>query len=138
LLKPTVFKSISFTIDVKWFYDHVTTVVTRSLFPFRSLMNRILARRLVTVRKPASAPQTKLYINGEFINSETTQFYELRNPATDEIVTYVPQATSRELAEASKVAQATFKQWKKTSILSRQRIMFELQALIRSNMVLQA
>jgi malonate-semialdehyde dehydrogenase (acetylating) / methylmalonate-semialdehyde dehydrogenase len=36
--------------------------------------------------------------------------------------------------EASNVAQSTFKQWKKTTILSRQRIMFELQALIRKNM----
>jgi malonate-semialdehyde dehydrogenase (acetylating)/methylmalonate-semialdehyde dehydrogenase len=38
------------------------------------------------------------------------------------------------LQEASKVAQSTFKQWKKSTILSRQRIMFELQASIRQNM----
>jgi malonate-semialdehyde dehydrogenase (acetylating)/methylmalonate-semialdehyde dehydrogenase len=99
------------------------------------MISRILKRRLATVPKPSSAPQTQLYINGEFINSESKDFYELRNPATDEVVTYVPQSTPRELAEASKVAQSSYKQWKKSSILSRQRIMFDLQALIRNNMV---
>ncbi len=50
-------------------------------------------------------------------------------------MTYVPQATPEELSEASKAASSAFKTWKKSSILSRQRIMFELQALIRQNMV---
>ncbi|KAJ3361691.1 hypothetical protein HDU91_003800 [Kappamyces sp. JEL0680] len=54
--------------------------------------------------------------------------------ATNEVVTYVPQTTPQELAEAEKVAAYAYKSWKKSSILSRQRIMFELQALIRQNM----
>ena len=72
------------------------------------------------------------------MNSESKDFYPLRNPATDEIVTYVPQASQRELEEASKVAAYAFKSWKKTTVLARQRIMFELQALIRTNMDLIA
>ena len=95
-------------------------------------------KSLSTVAKPPKAHQTQLYINGEFINSESKEFYPLRNPATDEIVTYVPQASQRELLEASKVAADAFKSWKKTTVLARQRIMFELQTLIRTNMDLIA
>ncbi|KAI8893854.1 Aldehyde/histidinol dehydrogenase, partial [Globomyces pollinis-pini] len=91
-------------------------------------------RTLATVAKPHGAATTKLYINGEFIESETDQWIPLHNPATNEIVTYVPQATPRELKEAEDVAKSAFKTWKKSTILSRQRIMFELQALIRQNM----
>ncbi|KAJ1332446.1 methylmalonate-semialdehyde dehydrogenase (acylating) [Batrachochytrium salamandrivorans] len=87
-----------------------------------------------TVRKPAGAPETQLYINGQFINSQTDQWFELRNPATQEIVTYVPQATPSELKEAARNSQDAFKTWRKSSVLSRQRIMLDLQLLIRNNM----
>ncbi|KAJ3319378.1 Methylmalonate-semialdehyde dehydrogenase [acylating] mitochondrial, partial [Blyttiomyces sp. JEL0837] len=81
-----------------------------------------------------SAPKTKLYINGEFIDSQTDKWIELRNPATQELVTLVPQATKAELKHATDVAGAAFKTWKKSSILSRQRVMLNLQALVRENM----
>lgn len=83
------------------------------------------------VAKPVSAKGTQLYINGEFIDSQTNKWFELRNPATQEIVTYVPQATPQELKEASRVAQDSFKSWRKSSVLTRQRVMLDLQALIR-------
>jgi malonate-semialdehyde dehydrogenase (acetylating)/methylmalonate-semialdehyde dehydrogenase len=91
-------------------------------------------RAFATVKKPMNAPTTKLFINGEFIESETKEWFKVCNPATNEVVTFVPQATPRELQEAERVAKDAFKTWKKSSILSRQRIMFELQALIRANM----
>ncbi|KAI9101093.1 Aldehyde/histidinol dehydrogenase [Phlyctochytrium arcticum] len=80
------------------------------------------------------APTTKLYINGEFIESQASQWFELRNPATQELVTMVPQATPQELQHASRTASEAFKTWKKSSVLSRQRIMMDLQLLIRQNM----
>ncbi|KAK9729081.1 hypothetical protein K7432_000524 [Basidiobolus ranarum] len=82
----------------------------------------------------ATDPTTKLYINGEFIESQTKDWIELRNPATQEIVSRVPQSTPEELKEASRVAQDTFKTWKKTSLLSRQRKILDLQLAIRENM----
>ncbi len=78
--------------------------------------------------------KTRLFINGEFRNSKTTEWIDLRNPATNELVTKVPQATAEELNEAAEVAQTAFATWKNTSILSRQRIMFNLAHLIRQNM----
>jgi malonate-semialdehyde dehydrogenase (acetylating)/methylmalonate-semialdehyde dehydrogenase len=55
--------------------------------------------------------------------------------ATQEVVTLVPQATPQELEHAAKSAADAFKSWRKTSVLTRQRVMLDLQGLIRQNMV---
>ncbi|TPX32445.1 hypothetical protein SmJEL517_g04458 [Synchytrium microbalum] len=78
--------------------------------------------------------RTQLYIGGEFFESQTSKWFELRNPATQELVTMVPQATPQELKHAARSAEDAFKTWKKTSVLTRQRVMLNLQALIRDNM----
>ncbi|KXS15529.1 mitochondrial methylmalonate-semialdehyde dehydrogenase [Gonapodya prolifera JEL478] len=78
-----------------------------------------------------SAPTTKLYIHGEFIESQADKWYEVRNPATQELVTRVPQATPAELAEAAKSSKAAFEEWRKTSPVTRQRKMLDFQAIIR-------
>ncbi|KAF9199619.1 Methylmalonate-semialdehyde dehydrogenase [acylating] mitochondrial, partial [Haplosporangium sp. Z 27] len=107
-------------------------------------MRRVAAspilKRAFTTTKPAlfaaqaSIPRTKLFINGEFIDSKTDKWIELRNPATQEIVTLVPEATPEELKLAADTAAEAFKSWRKTSVLHRQRKMLDLQLLIRDNM----
>ncbi|KAG0028059.1 Methylmalonate-semialdehyde dehydrogenase [acylating] mitochondrial [Podila clonocystis] len=107
-------------------------------------MRRVTAspafKRALSTSRPAlqaaqaSIPRTKLFINGEFIDSKTNKWIELRNPATQEIVTLVPEATPEELKYAADSAAEAFKTWKKTSILHRQRKMLDLQLLIRDNM----
>ncbi|KAJ3413582.1 Methylmalonate-semialdehyde dehydrogenase [acylating] mitochondrial [Chytridiales sp. JEL 0842] len=82
----------------------------------------------------ANVPKTKLFIDGQFMESQTDKWIELRNPATQELVSLVPQATPSELKYASDVAAKAFKKWKKSSVLSRQRVMMDLQLLIRDNM----
>ncbi|OZJ05016.1 putative methylmalonate-semialdehyde dehydrogenase [acylating], mitochondrial [Bifiguratus adelaidae] len=77
---------------------------------------------------------TKLYINGEFVDSKTNKWIPLRNPATQEILTYVPEATPEELTAATDAAAEAFKTWRKSTVLTRQRIMLDLQYLIRKNM----
>ncbi|CAO3563366.1 unnamed protein product [Mortierella alpina] len=108
-------------------------------------MRRVTAspafKRALSTSRPAlfaaaqsSIPRTKLFMNGEFIDSKTDKWIELRNPATQEIVTLVPEATPEELKYAADSAAEAFKTWKKTSILHRQRKMLDLQLLIRDNM----
>ncbi|KAJ3197007.1 Methylmalonate-semialdehyde dehydrogenase [acylating] mitochondrial [Irineochytrium annulatum] len=95
-------------------------------------MLRLLTRRSFATN--ASPRKVPLYINGEFIDSQTNEWLELRNPATQEVVCHVPQPTAAELKHAGDVAHNAFKTWKKSTVLTRQRIMLNLQALIRDNM----
>ncbi|KAJ1953887.1 hypothetical protein GGI12_005914, partial [Dipsacomyces acuminosporus] len=53
---------------------------------------------------------------------------------TQEVVARVPKTTAKELEEAAKSAQSAFKEWRRTSVLTRQRKMLDLQYAIRENM----
>ncbi|ENW94424.1 CoA-acylating methylmalonate-semialdehyde dehydrogenase [Acinetobacter dispersus] len=76
----------------------------------------------------------KLLINGSFIESETQQWQDIINPATQEVIGRVPFATVQEVDAAIQSAQAAFASWRQTPIQARMRIMLKLQNLIRANM----
>lgn len=75
----------------------------------------------------------KLLINGEFIESKTSQWQDIINPATQEVIGQVPMATQEEVNAAIAAAQAAFKTWRQTPVQARMRIMLKLQDLIRQN-----
>ncbi|EPZ36308.1 hypothetical protein ROZALSC1DRAFT_30021 [Rozella allomycis CSF55] len=78
-------------------------------------------------------PKTKLFLNGEFVDSKATHWFPVRNPATQEIVSLTPQCTNEELLESSRISQLACREWRKTTILTRQRKMLDLQHLIRNS-----
>lgn len=81
-----------------------------------------------------NVPKVPLYIDGKMVESETDEWIPVHNPATQEIVSFVPQPTKAELESAVMSSQEAFKKWRKVSILTRQKVMFELQRLIREHM----
>ncbi|XP_055911956.1 probable methylmalonate-semialdehyde dehydrogenase [acylating], mitochondrial [Eupeodes corollae] len=81
-----------------------------------------------------SVPTTKLFIDGKFVESKTKNWIELHNPATNDVVTRVPNSTAEEMQQALDSSRKAFKSWSQTSVLSRQQIMFNFQALIKKNM----
>jgi malonate-semialdehyde dehydrogenase (acetylating)/methylmalonate-semialdehyde dehydrogenase len=88
--------------------------------------------------KPALQGQpvatVKLLINGNFIESKTTEWHDVVNPATQEVVAQVPFATDEEIDAAVAAAKQAFKTWKHTPLAARARIMLKLQALVREHM----
>ena len=82
----------------------------------------------------ANVPTVKLLINGEFIESKTTQWRDVINPATQQVLARVPLATEEELAAAVASAKQAFNTWRKTPIGTRARIFLKYQQLIRENM----
>ncbi|CAL4130432.1 unnamed protein product [Meganyctiphanes norvegica] len=87
---------------------------------------------------PAAAPAIKLFINGQFVESQTTDFVDVHNPATNEVVSRVPKSTQGEMEAALESAKSAFKSWSKTSVLTRQQVMFKYQEIIKSNIKLLA
>ncbi|WP_017760512.1 CoA-acylating methylmalonate-semialdehyde dehydrogenase [Pseudacidovorax intermedius] len=84
---------------------------------------------------PASrVPTVKLLIGGEFVESRSTEWRDVVNPATQEVLARVPFATSDEVDAAVAAAQKAFKTWRKTAIGQRARIFLKLQQLIREHM----
>lgn len=76
----------------------------------------------------------KQLIDGKFVESQTTEWFDLTNPATQEVIAKVPQTTEDEINEAVACAKAAFKTWRKTPISTRARIFLKYQELIRANM----
>lgn len=76
---------------------------------------------------------TPYFIDNQFVTSSTKEFIDLHDPATNNLVTRVPQNTDEELKAAVASAQKAFETWRTTSVLHRQQIMFKFVALIREN-----
>ncbi|QKX56944.1 uncharacterized protein TRUGW13939_04052 [Talaromyces rugulosus] len=74
---------------------------------------------------------TKNFIDNEFTNSAAIEWFEVHDPATNNIVTRVPQTTGDELRAAVVSAETAFPAWRATSIIARQQIMFKFVHLIR-------
>ncbi|HEY8330674.1 MAG TPA: CoA-acylating methylmalonate-semialdehyde dehydrogenase [Pseudomonas sp.] len=81
----------------------------------------------------SAIPTVKLLINGQFVESTTSQWRDVVNPATQEVLARVPFATTEEMNAAVASAKEAFKTWRKTPIGVRSRIFLKLQQLIRDN-----
>jgi malonate-semialdehyde dehydrogenase (acetylating)/methylmalonate-semialdehyde dehydrogenase len=82
------------------------------------------------VQNPKDTPN---FLDNKFVPSNATQWIDLHDPATNNLVTRVPQSTDQELKAAVDSAEKAFKGWRETSLLARQSIMFKYTALIREN-----
>lgn len=89
------------------------------------------ARTFVTSHNFEQLPDTKNFINGQFLKSATSKYIDVPDPATNKIVTRVPETTPDELKAAVEAAKKAFPKWRNTTILHRQQVMFKLVALIR-------
>ena len=76
---------------------------------------------------------TQNFLDNKFVGSKATLWINLNDPATNQVVTKVPQSTEEELSAAVASAQKAFPAWRATSLLHRQQIMFRFVALIRQH-----
>src|SRR5471030_1024250 len=87
-----------------------------------------------TAIKGKTPESVKLLINGKFVDSKTTEWHDVINPATQEVLAQVPFATDSEIDAAVAAAKEAYKTWKNTPLAARARIMLKLQALVREHM----
>ena len=76
----------------------------------------------------------KLLIDGAFVESRSTEWRDVVNPATQAVLARVPFATADEVNAAVAAAAHAFKSWRKTPIGVRARIFLKYQQLIREHM----
>ncbi|PKG24887.1 methylmalonate-semialdehyde dehydrogenase (CoA acylating) [Niallia nealsonii] len=72
----------------------------------------------------------KNYINGEWVESKTTVYEDVYNPATKEVIAQVPISTKEDIEYAAEVAKAAFEKWKNVAVPRRARILFNYQQLL--------
>lgn len=76
----------------------------------------------------------KALIDGEFIESKSTNFVEALSPLSGEILAKVPCMLESEIHKAVNSAHKAFLEWKDTPIMTRVRVMLEYQALLKEHL----
>jgi malonate-semialdehyde dehydrogenase (acetylating)/methylmalonate-semialdehyde dehydrogenase len=83
---------------------------------------------------PNQTPTVKMLLDGKFVESQSSEWHDVVNPATQEVLAQVPFATDAEINAAVASASLAYKTWKVTPLAARARIMLKLQALVREHM----
>jgi malonate-semialdehyde dehydrogenase (acetylating) / methylmalonate-semialdehyde dehydrogenase len=73
------------------------------------------------------------YVNGEWVESKSTQIREVVNPATGQVIAHVPLSTDQEIEDAANTANEAFRAWRETPPVVRSRYFFKLGALLEEN-----
>jgi malonate-semialdehyde dehydrogenase (acetylating) / methylmalonate-semialdehyde dehydrogenase len=73
------------------------------------------------------------YINGQWCTSSATEFLEVTNPATTEILAKVPLSTASDINEAVQAAASAFITWRRTPATDRVQYLFKLKNLLEEN-----
>src|SRR5690554_778560 len=85
------------------------------------------------VPQPKDVPRIPMLIGGELVQSQTTEWRDVINPATQEVVAQVPFCTREELDRAVANAKQAFDTWRNSSQGTHMRVMLNLQKLMRDN-----
>jgi len=80
-----------------------------------------------------SAKKLQYLIDNQWKDSAATEWIEVRNPATQEVVSLVPVQPMHEMEAVAESSAKAFQSWKNTSILTRQQIMLKYQELIKEH-----
>ncbi|MEK3725695.1 CoA-acylating methylmalonate-semialdehyde dehydrogenase [Paenibacillus sp. FSL H8-0034] len=76
------------------------------------------------------AQTLKNWIGGAWVESVSTQSEPVYNPATEEILAYVPLSTLEDVDLAVQTAKEAFKTWSRTPVPRRARVLFKYQQLL--------
>ena len=87
-----------------------------------------------TTHEPIANPiDTANFLDNQFVSSKASTWIDLHDPATNNLITRVPQSTDEELKAAVDSAEKAFPAWRATSIMARQQILFRFVGLIKEN-----
>ncbi|GAB7363538.1 hypothetical protein MBLNU230_g3806t1 [Neophaeotheca triangularis] len=142
-LRPSTTRVASRAVSKMPQSPNASTNAVRRLHATTSQLQSAAAATTSAASNPTSYPttheqiqqplDTQNFIDNAFSASQATQWIDLHDPATNNLVTRVPQSTDAELLAAVDSAEKAFPAWKATSLLARQQIMFKFVALIREH-----
>lgn len=88
---------------------------------------------IVVVETASKVRTLKNYINGKWVVSKTSEYEEVVNPATKDVLCRVPLSTKQELHYAAEIAKEAFHVWSTVAVPRRARILFSFQQLLQQH-----
>ncbi|WP_052254862.1 aldehyde dehydrogenase family protein [Salinicoccus sp. YB14-2] len=76
-----------------------------------------------------------LYINGDYVSSESGKTFEVKNPSTEEVIANVSEASEKDVDKAVKAAKDAFDngEWTKMDADSRSQLIYKFAELLHEN-----
>jgi len=81
-----------------------------------------------------SAEKLKIFIGGEYRQSETNDYVEVFNPSTGEVDGLSPCSTKKEVEESIEVAHKAFKSWSRVPVIKRVQVLHKVRQLLIERM----
>ena len=72
----------------------------------------------------------KNYINGQWVESSATEYLDVRNPATYELMGQVPLSPASDVATAAEAAAEAQKTWRQTPAGERIQYLFKMKQVL--------
>ncbi|WP_136605721.1 CoA-acylating methylmalonate-semialdehyde dehydrogenase [Paenibacillus dokdonensis] len=85
---------------------------------------------MIHVSEQTEPQRLSNYIGGEWVRSPSETTEPVYNPATGEVIAYVPVSSKEELGAAVQTAKEAFRTWSQTPVPRRARILFKYQQLL--------
>ncbi|XP_057328141.1 probable methylmalonate-semialdehyde dehydrogenase [acylating], mitochondrial [Microplitis mediator] len=98
-----------------------------------ALLARTYEMNMIRRSFSSAAPSVKMFIDGQFVESKSTEFIDVHDPATNKLLCRTPKSTKSEMESAVASAKNAYEKWRDTSVLTRQGLMLRYQALIREH-----
>ncbi|KAH3679048.1 hypothetical protein WICMUC_001243 [Wickerhamomyces mucosus] len=121
-------------------------MLARKTLRLNSVQLKTIARSLSSVPSPfATLPEkqhateqfkeylTTTYINNSHLKSDSKEWFKVYDPATNKVITQVPQSTDAELDSAIQAAADAFELFKEVSIIKRLDLVFNYIEILKKN-----
>lgn len=78
----------------------------------------------------------KMFINGNWVNSKNEEYFDVRNPATGQVIAQVPEASEVDVSEAIDAASESFDSgsWSKIPPADRSNVLLKAASMLESRM----
>ena len=73
------------------------------------------------------------YINGEWVKPEVTEYFDVINPATGQVIARTPLSGAADVDAAAKAASDALHEWRRIPVNDRVQYLFKLRDVMRSN-----
>jgi malonate-semialdehyde dehydrogenase (acetylating) / methylmalonate-semialdehyde dehydrogenase len=73
------------------------------------------------------------YINGEWVKPNVTEYFDVINPATGQVIAKTPLSTKADVDAAAKAASEAFVSWRRTPVNDRVQYLFKLRNIMREH-----
>jgi len=96
-------------------------------------MSEDLATKTAQIDGPGLKMETRLFINGEFVDAKSGETFTTVNPATEEVIATVQAAGEADVNAAVEAATAAFKTWRKSAGSVRRNLLLKLADLVENH-----